>query len=58
MNAKQIFMGLLLTGALFYFVFFKFWDVLEEAVSNPLTLIGFLLIATILFLLVRRVVRS
>ncbi|NRB51184.1 MAG: hypothetical protein HRU41_26165 [Saprospiraceae bacterium] len=58
MNAKQIFMGLMLTGALIYFVFFKFWDVLEETVSNPISLIGFLMIATILFLLVRKVVRS
>lgn len=58
MNAKQIFMGLMLTGALIYFVFFKYWDTVEDIISSPLSLITSLLVAAVLFLLVRRVVRS
>lgn len=51
-------MGLMLTGALIYFVFFKYAELMEDIVSNPVSLLGFLIAAAVLFLLVRRVVRS
>gem|GEM_PF-4643541 len=51
-------MGVLLCGALYYFVFIKFWPVIEEALESPVSIIGLLLVVGTLTLLVRKVLRS
>ncbi len=58
MNAKQIFMGVLLCGASYYFVFIKFWPVIEDALESPISIIGLLLAVGTLIFLVRKVIRS